>query len=655
MHIIQTNETIREIYMFDTIFSRKENNNHSASPRTQGASPSIKGSASETASILKALDRSQAVIHFKTDGTILTANENFLNAMGYRLDEIKGQHHRIFVPADYAQSVEYKDFWQRLANGEFQAAEYKRIAKGGKYIWIQATYNPILDKNGNVVKIVKYATDITQQTLEAADYHGQINAINRVQAVIQFDLEGNILDANENFLKTVGYSLAEIKGQHHRMFVDSEYSMSNEYHNFWKSLASGKSHAAQYKRFGKNGKEVWIQASYNPILDPDGKPFKVVKYATDITEEILQNADFKGQLEAIHKSQAVIEFNLDGTIKTANENFLNTVGYSLEEIKGQHHRLFVDDAFANSTEYKRFWDALSRGAYQAGEYKRVSKGGREVWIQASYNPIFDPDGNPFKVVKYATDITDQVHARDEAARVGEIMDTNLEKILSTVGEASSQMSAAANASTHTLQTVQSVAAASEEFQASTQEIARSMEASRGEVSKAMDEANSADQSTRQLTEAAGSMNNIVEVIQDIAGKINLLALNATIESARAGEAGKGFAVVASEVKSLANQVANATAQISEEIQGMQNISSDVVTRLEGIRGAVVSVESSVTSVASAVEEQVATTREITSGMQTAATAVDDINSNLGTISNSVETANTYAREGSEMYRSLKAS
>jgi methyl-accepting chemotaxis protein len=642
--------------MFDAIFNRSiENNTGVDSNSLNYASDSnIKNTAAEMQFILAALDQSQAVIHFKTDGTILTANDNFLNAMGYSLSEVRGKHHSMFVTPEYAQSLEYQEFWANLARGKYQSAEYKRITNGGKEIWIQASYNPILDKNGNVQKIVKYATDITEQTLKAADHRGQIDALNRVQAVIQFDLDGNILDANENFLQTVGYDLHEIRGRHHKMFVASDYAASQEYKDFWKNLSTGKFQAAQYKRYGKNGKEIWIQASYNPIFTPDGQPFKIVKYATDITEETLQSADYSGQLDAINKAQAVIEFNLDGTIRDANENFLQTVGYSLEEIKGNHHRMFVEDNYANSSEYQYFWAKLARGEYEASEYKRIAKGGKEIWIQASYNPIFDPEGKPFKVVKYATDITEQVIAREEASHVSEMVNDNLDKILASIGDANSRTSSATDASSNTLQTVQSVASASEEFQASAQEIARSMEISRVEVEKAMHEANTADDATQKLSSAAGAMNNIVEVIQDIAGQINLLALNATIESARAGEAGKGFAVVASEVKSLANQVANATSQISNEISSMQNISGDVVTRLESIKGAVVSVETSVTSVASAVEEQVATSQEITSNMQTAAGAVDEINSNLGSISGAIDNANNFAKEGSELYRSVNA-
>lgn len=355
---------------------------------------------------LAAISKAQAVIEFNLDGTIINANANFLATVGYSLEEIRGQHHSLFVESQERESYEYKAFWEQLARGEYDAGEYKRIGKDGKEIWIQASYNPIFDMNGRPFKVVKYATDITATKLQAADYSGQINAIGKSQAVIEFNLDGTILSANENFLAAVGYSLEEIEGQHHRMFVTSEERNSPKYRAFWEKLARGEYDAGEYKRIAKGGREIWIQASYNPILDMSGKPFKVVKYASDITAAKQQNADFSGQIDAIGKSLAVIEFNLDGTIRNANENFLATVGYRLDDIQGQHHSMFMEPAERNSSAYQMFWAKLARGEYDAGVYKRIGQGGKEIWIQASYNPILDMNGKPFKVVKYATDVTE---------------------------------------------------------------------------------------------------------------------------------------------------------------------------------------------------------------------------------------------------------
>jgi methyl-accepting chemotaxis protein len=397
---------------------------------------------------IAAINRSLAVIEFRLDGTILKANDNFCRAMGYSAEEIVGQHHSIFVPQQQRDSAEYRAFWDKLGRGEYDTGQYGRIAKGGREIWIEASYNPIFDRHGKPVKVVKYATDITEAKRRAADWQGQLAAIGKAQAVIEFTLDGLILNANENFCRALGYTLKEIQGQHHGMFVDPTYRASHEYRVFWDKLSRGEYDSGVYKRYSKSGKEVWIQASYNPIYDMSGKPFKVVKYATDITEARLKAADYEGQLAAIGKAQAVIEFDLKGNILNANDNFCRAMGYVLDEIRGQHHRLFVDAETSMSPEYRVFWEKLGRGEYDAGQYKRIAKGGREIWIQASYNPIYDMSGKPFKVVKYATDITEaklkaanyegQFAAISKAQGIiefkldGTILDAN-ENFLNTVG------------------------------------------------------------------------------------------------------------------------------------------------------------------------------------------------------------------------------
>ena len=319
----------------------------------------------------------------------------------------------------------------------------------------------------------------TSASVQTADYAGQIAAINRSQAVIEFGLDGTILKANDNFLKTLGYTMDEVQGRHHSMFVEPGYAQSHEYREFWESLRRGQYQAAEYKRLGKGGKEVWIRASYNPILDLNGTPFKVVKYATDVTKEKLQAADFSGQIDAIGKSQAVIEFQMDGTIVTANENFLGAVGYSLAEVKGRHHSMFVDEKFKASLEYRDFWARLNLGEYQAAEFKRLGKGGREVWIQASYNPILDLNGRPFKVVKYATEVTRQVAARLEVARIVTDLASSSEELTAVsqqlganAEETSAQVNVVSGASTEISRSVQSVAAATEQMTASIREISK---------------------------------------------------------------------------------------------------------------------------------------------------------------------------------------
>lgn len=533
-----------------------------------------------------AISKSQAVIEFETDGTIITANQNFLDALGYRLEEIKGKHHAMFVAPEVRDSAEYRKFWADLARGEFQSGEYKRLGKGGMEVWIQASYNPILDRSGKPCRVIKFASDITAKKMRSMEDAGKIAAIGRAQAVIEFNLDGTIITANDAFLKALGYPLAEIQGKHHGMFVAPDERNSDAYREFWASLNRGEFQTGEYKRFGKGGKEVWILASYNPILDDAGKPFKVVKFASDVTEQKLRNANFEGQIEAIGKSQAVIEFSMDGMVLNANKNFLDTLGYSLAEIQGKHHSMFVPPDERTSEPYRAFWASLNRGEFQSAEYRRIGRGGKEVWIQASYNPIRDLNGRPYKVVKYATDTTAQVIARKKSEAVRAMMEQ--------------------------------VAAGAEELNASVREISQAMVRSKDTATEAVDRVEAADQQAQRLSTAAGSMSSIVQLIADITGQINLLALNATIESARAGEAGRGFAVVAAEVKNLANQARQATDKIGSEIGNLTEISSDVVDALNSIKNAIQSVNEYVSSTAAAVEEQSTVTAEMSSSMRRAA-------------------------------------
>jgi methyl-accepting chemotaxis protein len=319
-----------------------------------------------------------------------------------------------------------------------------------------------------------------------------------------------------------------------------------------------------------------------------GEPMKVVKFATDVTEQKLVSVSNAGQLAAIDTSQAVIEFELDGTIITANENFLAATGYRLADIKGRHHSMFVDPAYRDSAEYREFWPRLARGEYQAGEYQRFGAGGREIWIQASYNPIRDLNGRPYKVVKYASDVTEQVRRRQRAEVVKNLMD--------------------------------GVAAGAEELSSSVREIADNMIRSKETAEVAAERVTAASEEVGRLGSATESMTGILNLISDISSQINLLSLNATIEAARAGEAGRGFAVVAHEVKSLAAQTKSATDDVAKEVTALRSVSDSVSERLQAIQKAMDGVREYVSSTAAAVEEQSAVASEMTSTMQKAAEA-----------------------------------
>lgn len=360
--------------------------------------------------------------------------------------------------------------------------------------------------------------------------------------------------------------------------------------------------------------------------------------APDATEE-KDNADvreLKSIVEALNKSQAVIEFDMDGTIRDANDLFLGVMGYALDEIKGKHHSMFADPAFAASTEYKQFWAELNAGKFQVAEYRRLGKGGKEVYIQASYNPIFDPNGRPYKVVKYATDVTAQVIKRNRRTEAIQVIDNDLGEISGELSTVSELITSSASAAAQTASNVQAMAAAAEEMSASIREISQQVTRSSNVASTAVTQTHASNTAMEGLAAAAQKIGDVVDLISDIASQTNLLALNATIEAARAGDAGKGFAVVASEVKNLANQTAKATSEISEQIAGIQDSTEASVGAMKIVTETIEEINEISTSISAAVEEQSKVTEEISENMQTATAGVDQIASGTSDIAVAIE-------------------
>ena len=392
--------------------------------------------------------------------------------------------------------------------------------------------------------ISKRNAKIEEMELQLIQKQSVLSAINKHVAYIEFTPEGIILDANQLFLTTIGYTKEQIIGKHHRMFCEPEYAKSDEYSQFWQALKAGKSKAGSFLRYKANGDKLWLEATYFPV-EERGVVTKVIKIASDITTSYIQRKAQEAIANALDKALAAIEFTPQGNILSANQNFLATVGYSLKDIVGKHHKMFCTEVFYEKNPH--FWNELAQGQFKSGKFKRIAADGSEIWLEATYNPILDSKGNVIKIIKFASNITDRIHNNNAVTE------------------------AAAIAYESAVATAQTAKKGSEILQSS---VANS-DAIVSQVLKSVD-------LIKNLNEQSAVIGSIVSTISSIADQTNLLALNAAIEAARAGEYGRGFAVVADEVRQLAASTSSSTNEIATVVKNNQELTNDISRQITSV-------------------------------------------------------------------------
>jgi len=583
--------------------------------------------------MLNALMKSYCVLDLGLDGSVFSCNDTFTKCLNYDHSDVKGRHISLFLDKEYSQSEEFKHLWEKLNRGESTSAEQKFTGKNGKDIWFKVSYNPVTGENGRIQKVVGLCADISETRSELQT---RIDIMNLTSIVSEANLKGDILNTNDKFIEVSKYSREELIGKGHN--TTRHPDMPKEvFRDMWATIGKGKMFRGIVKNRAKDGTPYYVDAVIAPIMGENGKPRKYLGVRYDITEAEIERQNMKGVIRAIDASFGYIEFDTNGNVLTANKIFEKVMGFSASELKGKHHSMFCEQQYVNSAEYSNFWPELRAGKSKTGIFKRLNNAGKVVYLQAVYTPVTDETGRVMKVVKIATDVSEQQRMIISLQETANAVSSAAEELTATASQLSStsnRTNEESETATHAVQKVaggvQTVATNMEQMVESIKEIGRTTSESSQMTKSTLQRAQESNVTVKKLGTSSQEIGDVVKVISSIAQQTNLLALNATIEAARAGEAGKGFAVVANEVKELAKQTAKATDVITEKIGAIQTDTKSAIDAIGGISNAVEKLASMSSVIAAAVEEQTATTNEISRVMIESKKGVESI---TGTITN----------------------